>query len=162
MGKSLEFIKNRIESENVYGFEDTHFETLTEFNSMDMLEKLDVFKKSNGNLLCKFVDGRPDLKIHIIYDDNADFDYFTMDSCCCDGTLYFAYAMMENCIAKILRLETYNKEKKIPEDLSGYEITYTVGNFVLGTEYSEKFATKEKPWMLERFTAMLPIKFDIE
>ena len=32
---------------------------------------------------------------------------------------------------------------------------------MLAEEFGNEFATKEKPWMQSRFTAMLPIKFDV-
>ena len=32
---------------------------------------------------------------------------------------------------------------------------------MLYEEFGDEFATKEKPWMKSRFTAMLPIKFDV-
>lgn len=43
----------------------------------------------------------------------------------------------------------------------GLSIIYTVGDFVLTEEFGDEFTTKEKPWMQSRFTAMLPIKFDV-
>ena len=164
MGKSLEFIKNRIESENVYGFEDTGFESLTEYNSRDAFKSFYIFSddKTETKLIYKLGDDKADLEVDIVYNPDADFEYFTMECCRCDGTLLFIQELMEKCVEKIIRFKTYNKDKQLPADLSGHKITYTVGDFVVGTEYGEQFSTKEKPWMLERFTVMLPIKFDVE
>ena len=165
MEKSLEFVKNRIESGMAYGFENTHFESLTEHDSRDTFKSFHIFydDKSETKLICKLGnDDKPDLEINIIYSPDAEFEYFTMESCRCDGTLLFVQELMEKCVEKIIRLKTYNKDKQLPSDLSGHKITYTVGDFVVGTEYGEQFSTKEKPWMMERFTVMLPIKFDVE
>ena len=164
MGKSSEFIKNRIESEIAYGFDNTHFESLTEYNSKDVFKNFHIFTddKTETKLIYKLGDDKADLEMDIIYNPDADFEYFTMERCRCDGTLLFIQELMEKCVEKIIRLQTCNKEKQLPSDLSGHKITYTVGDFVVGTEHGEQFSTKEKPWMLERFTIMLPIKFDAE
>ena len=68
---------------------------------------------------------------------------------------------MGECIDKMIHLKTCNVNKEIPKDLIGYSIIYTVGDFVLAEEFGDEFATKEKPWMKSKFTAMLPIKFDV-
>ena len=84
-----------------------------------------------------------------------------MQRCNCDGTFVFFQDLMGECIDKIIHLKTCNVNKEIPKDLTGYSIIYTVGDFVLAEEFGDEFATKEKPWMQSRFTAMLPIKFDV-
>lgn len=165
MSKSLEFIKNRIKSDNVYGFENTHFESLTEHDSKDVFKNFNMFTDDQPESKLIYIlksDDKSYLAINIIHNPDADFEYFTMESCYCDGTLIFIQDLMKKCVEKIIRLQTCNKEKRIPSDLSGHKITYTVGDFVVGTEYGEQFATKEKPWMTEKFTVMLPIKFDVE
>lgn len=45
--------------------------------------------------------------------------------------------------------------------LQGWIGRNSEGNFVLAEEFGDQFATKEKPWMKSRFTAMLPIKFNV-
>ena len=84
-----------------------------------------------------------------------------MQRCNCDGTFVFFQDLMGECIDKMVHLKACNVNKEISKDLTGYSIIYTVGDFVLAEEFGDEFATKEKPWMKSRFTAMLPIKFDV-
>lgn len=105
--------------------------------------------------------GKPYFNVIIKYDPDADFEYFTMQRCNCDGTFVFFQDLMGECIDKMIHLKTCNVNKEIPKDLTGYSIIYTVGDFVLAEEFGDEFATKEKPWMKSKFTAMLPIKFDV-
>ena len=53
---------------------------------------------------------------------------------------------------------------EVPDDkdfFNSHHIKYTIGNIVCCTEYSEEFATKDKPYLTSRYTALLPIKFEI-
>ena len=68
---------------------------------------------------------------------------------------------MAECLNKMIHLKTCNVNKEIPKDLTGYSIVYTVGDYVLAEEFGKEFSTEDKPWMQYRFTAMLPIKFDV-
>ena len=70
---------------------------------------------------------------------------------------------MKICVENIINLKTYFKSVEIPKDLSEHTIIYTIGDFVLVSETDrEKFKTEDKPWLDCRFTAMLPIKFEIK
>ena len=152
---SLEFVKKRITD----GFTKMNlddFESLSEYNVLEILsEYLDkngeykVMLDNNFNIILKV-------------DSDATFDYFTMKSCRCDGTMMFYNQLMVDCLNNILSCGTHPNNVALPEDLSNKTFIYTIGNFVLGHEYDEnKFKTEEKPWMYSRFTAMLPIKFEI-
>ena len=152
---NLEFVKKRITD----GFTKMNlddFESLSEYNVLEILsEYLDkngeykVMLDNNFNIILKV-------------DSDATFDYFTMKSCRCDGTMMFYNQLMVDCLNNILSCGTYPNNVTLPEDLSNKTFIYTVGNFVLGHEYDEqKFKTEEKPWIYSRFTAMLPIKFEI-
>ena len=37
-----------------------------------------------------------------------------------------------------------------------------IGRPVIAIEHGEEFATEEKPWLLDRFSIMLPIAMDFE
>lgn len=100
------------------------------------------------------------LDIDLVFNDNAEFEYFTTMSCVHDGTLLFIQRLMEACVWKVCRADTYNKRLTKPKN--GDRIKYTIGNFVILNEYDKKFAPEDKPWMQERTIVLLPLKFEIE
>lgn len=97
--------------------------------------------------------------IEIVFDKNADFEYFTSDSCTHDGTYYFVMECMYNCAKNVVTGSTYSTSKKEPFD--GCKIKYTIGNFVVLNEFDDKFRTDEKPWLQERTTVLLPLKYEV-
>lgn len=162
MGKSLEFVKERIASGQCNGMENNKYESMIEQDIRELFTVVNYTK--NGTILVDvpYLKGdKPYFNVIIKHDPDADFEYFTMQRCNCDGTFVFFQDLMGECIDKMIHLKTCNVNKEIPKDLTGYSIIYTVGDFVLAEEFGDEFATKEKPWMHSRFTAMLPIKFDV-
>ena len=162
MGKSLEFVKERIASGQCNGMENNKYESMVEQDIRELFNVVNYTK--NGTILAdvSYLKGdKPYFNVIIKRDPSADFEYFTIQRCNCDGTFVFFQDLMNECINKMLNLKTCNVNKEIPKNLTGYSIVYTVGDFVLAEEFSDEFATKEKPWMESRFTAMLPIKFDV-
>ena len=168
--KSIEFVKKRIAygKANVPLQDNAHFYTtkfssyVNMFCSQELIEK---FELSNSiQLALPSKDLKDYVPIYITYDEDAYFEYFTMERCVCDGTLSFMTDLMKDCFNKVVGFQTCNVTK-IPSDFQEnpfkYEISYTVGNFVCCEEFGD-FGTEEKPWIQSRFTVMLPIKFDIE
>lgn len=104
------------------------------------------------------VDGVVDVcfDVSISFDSDADFDYFTSESCIHDGTLLFVREAMDKCVRKVCLAQSYYKPTGAPA--SGDSIQYTVGNFIVLTEYDGDFVPADKPWMRERSTVLLPIK----
>lgn len=104
------------------------------------------------------VDGETEVcfDVSISFDSNADFYYFTSESCIHDGTVYFIRETMDRCVRKVCLAQTYNKNIGEPEN--GDNIQYIVGNFVVLTEYDGDFVPADKPWMRERTTVLLPLK----
>ena len=92
----------------------------------------------------------------INFDSNADFDYFTSESCIHDGTFIFIRELIDRCVRKVCLAQSYYKPIGAPK--SGDNIQYVIGNFVIITEYDGDFVPKDKPWMRERTTVLLPIK----
>ena len=162
MGKSLEFVKERIASGQCNGMENNKYESMIEQDIRELFTVVNYTK--NGTILADvpYLKGdKPYFNVIIKHDPDADFEYFTMQRCNCDGKFVFFQDLMGECIDKMIHLKTCNVNKEIPKDLTGYSIIYTVGDFVLAEEFGKEFATEEKPWMQSRFTAMLPIKFDV-
>lgn len=174
---SIKFIKERIKSdevnisfgENVEFFERKFDQQLQFYSSSKLWE---LFKNNSirieyTNAVTTYENGdeyKGNLIAYIHYSEDADFEYFTCERCVCDGTLLFIDEQIINILNKLVCLKTINT-KKIPEQYNenpfAYDLHYTVGNFVIGTEYGD-FGTDEKPWMHSRFTTMLPIKFEIK
>lgn len=93
--------------------------------------------------------------VKILFDCDAEFDYFTSESIIHDGTLAFITEAMNRCAQRVCRCETYYKDS---QPASRDNIEYTVGNFVILNEYDGDFVQSDKPWMRERTTVLLPIK----
>lgn len=163
MGKSLEFVKERIKSGQCNGMESNKYESMIEYDTRELFKNT-YYSKENDSILANIPyhkDNKPYFNVIIKYNPDADFEYFTIQRCVCDGSFIFFQDVMRDCINKLIHLKTCNVNKNIPKDLTGYSIVYTIGDFVLAEEFSDGFATNEKPWMNSRFTAMLPIKFEV-
>lgn len=173
--KSIEFVKQRIKSgfANVPLHEETKFMEL-KFDDLLKLYTKEEFQKGFIDNKCQLkyenakavLDSKEvtgDVIVNILYDENADFEYFNMERCICDGTLTFIGELIEKVLLKVIQIQTVNNDK-IPEDFNrnpfNYDILYTVGNFVICDEYWD-FGTDDKPWLYSRFTVMLPIKFEV-
>ena len=161
MSKSIDFCKQRAQ-EN--GFKFLPNAKFTETNSYEVLKTMlnepdkDISKILNKGL--KIADN-----VKVIYDPEADFDYFTNFQCRNDGTLLFTLQAQQEVLLNVMNLKTHCTSK-VPDDFvenfEKYRVTYTIGNVVNVCEHSNEFGTKEKPWMTQRDTAMLPIKFEVE
>lgn len=97
---------------------------------------------------------------HLIYNPNADFEYFTSSESTHDGTLLFVDMTVNDCLNNILQLKTYNVKKGFPKNLNDAEFTFTIGDVVIINEYDPKFAPADKPWMQERTTVLIPLIYD--
>ena len=163
MGKSLEFVKERILSSQCNGMENNKYEFMIEQNTPYIFKEFQFFKGNDTSKTMKVgvKNSKTLFNIVIEYNPDADFEYFTMQRCNCDGSYIFFQDLMAECLNKMINLKTCNVNKTIPKDLDGYSIIYTVGDFVLAEEFGDEIATKRKPWMKSRLTAMLPIKFDV-
>lgn len=170
---SLNFVKDRIASGLCNGMENNQYESMQEVNLMDVLNYYKHNITFDDKNVCKRIilnattdaNLKGDIEIQVKYDPEAEFEYFTMETCICDGTLFFFYELMATVLNKVFEFNTYNKEK-IPNDYASnpfiYKLKYIIGNPVIAVEHNAKFATEDKPWMLDRFSVMLPIKMDFE
>ena len=152
MGKSIEYIKQRLPD--------------CKFNSMHEIDIYEIIKKDGSNKIYELNTKNGNLMSEVYYDDDADFNYYTMKSNINDGTLSFMYEAARDVVLSVLNCKTYNTKvlKEIPESESYFDsrhFRYTIGNVVCCSEYRDNISPKEKPWMKSRFTAFLPIKFEI-
>lgn len=166
MGKSLDFVKQRIATGECNGMENNKWERLDEVPFMDIYN-FDTKEKRTLPYTCEYMyivdNENKSFTITLNYDPEAEFQYFSTSQCICDSTLIFEIDNTVNIIAKIFKCETYYSPIA-PDDFEEYpwryDLVYTVGNFVNGMEINDEFAPKDKPWMRCRFTAMLPIKME--
>ena len=75
-----------------------------------------------------------------------------------DGTLLFVSNAISDCIKNVVRAQTYDSRKGPHKS----HVKYTLGNLVVLNEYNKDFASPDKPWMIERTTVLLPIKYENE
>lgn len=165
--KSLEFVKKRIASGVCNGMENNKYEHMNEIDFLAIVSKIqfnELVEVSENLWKTKLLfDNGKTTEISVKYNPNAQFDYFSTESCRCDGTLLFAIEMCKKIFNKILVGQSCyipKKPKDIEKNPYNYDVYFEVGNFVFAEEYGEQFTTKEKPWMKSRFTVMLPIKCD--
>lgn len=158
--RSLEYIITRIKSGETE-LTDFVYDSMFEVSPVNFLNEEDnegqvwVNRCDNGKIINE-----------VYYNVNADFNYFAMSRNVNDGTLLFMQTAIEHVLNKVMLTATYNKEimSKVPNNkkfIDSHHLKYTIGNIVCCTEYSEEFATKEKPYLTSRYTALLPIKFEI-
>ena len=169
MNKSLNFVKQRIMSGNCAGMEIKNYSNMFEVNTRELCRNFkDVFK--DDDITFRHVEyDADDKKIHfcvdIKYDPDYDFEDFITQRCISDGTYFFFLELSANCLNKIMTLKVLNNNQ-VPHDVSavwlnGKNLIYTIGNFVWAEEIGQEFSTNEKPWMMDRMSAILPIKLDI-
>lgn len=163
MGNSLDYIKYRvleqkntnldIAFDNVFEISPKKFLKLDDNNQVSIVLK--VLENTSAN-------PKGDITVKVTYNPNADFSYFTTSSSIHDGTLLFVYGNIENCLEKILTLQTYDERIGLPEDVTNYNYFYTIGDIVVVDEFDDRFAPAEKRWMRQRTTVMVPIVFHYE
>lgn len=157
MSKSFDFCKATAQNTYCSSYADRSWD-----NAVEDYETETIFDKYLHGARSFFFEGKVDdeteicFNVSISFDCNADFDYFTSESCVHDGTLYFIRETIDKCVRKVCLAQTYNKNIRAPE--SGDSIQYIVGNFVVLTEYDGDFVPADKPWMRERTTVLLPLK----
>ena len=170
MGSSLDWCKERVrekEFTNLDVLDNANWSEIKLENSIVRHKKYlqALFEGDKFSIYLELEDGEKVKAGELIYDPEAEFDYFATERCRCDGTLLFAVEQQEKLIYKIISLQTVCAPK-VPqidsiEQMRNYYFKYTIGDFVFIDEYSELFATEEKPWMRGRFTTLLPIKFEV-
>lgn len=171
MSNSLNFCRIRASDPDVSIYSDRDWNLAYEFGRTDEIffELMDGMKYEFvpiGNIQWNkyFVSGRENgdefgITVNLIYaPNNIDFDFFISESFLSDGTFSFKLDAIRKLANGIIFAERYNKEVGKPEN--GDELTYTFGNFVVLNELDDyKFRTKERPWLKERTTILLPVKY---
>ena len=100
------------------------------------------------------------IKIAVKYDNFNKFkhsspDYIFHISCLTDGSLAFERFTVLDCIRSIVGSMPKNLEYQV----SNFSyIEYIIGNAFM-THECGNFGTKEKPWLQERITCYIPVKF---
>ncbi len=163
-GKSLEFVKKRMDEGHVQKI------SLDEANESNFLDELKIFNKDVYSFFKEtkieliFKQNENERKHTVTYNPGVDFDYVATEYCVCDGTMIFIQMAINKILNRLFTGQTYNNETDYDDNnYWGYNVKYTVGDFVINHEYSEKdFATEEQPWLQSRYTVFLPIQFSFE
>lgn len=158
MGKSLEFCKARASDPSVSTFADRNWNNAEEVNSKGFFDEYCLGGIREYELNLELTDGSKILlTIDLEFNEDADYDYFTSSCRAYDGTLIPVKDAMMECVTQVIGGSSYNKDVGKPQP--GDKIKYIIGNFVVLNEFDETaFATKEKPWLCERTTVLLPLK----
>lgn len=153
MSKSYDFCKALCQDKERCKFYDRKWDDVSEYSFIDIF-------KNEFPLHCILKSDNVKIFVDVIYDSSADFQYFTSYAAYTDGTTVFELEAMQEIFSRLVQCGTYFNKADAPHN--GAHITYTVGNFVVIREYGKEFSPPDKPWMSERLTVMLPIKYDIE
>ena len=159
MGKSLEYIKNRIEEGNCNDM------SMEEFQDMCEIPFKSYFSEGCGDYIIIAIKKDSDEVLSdLTYEPDAEFNYFITETCVCDGTLMFMNKLMTRILQKIGQLKTCYAPAVVEitsDNVNDYILHYHVGDFVANS-YIVEPPYKDKLWMCDRFTVMLPVKFTIE
>lgn len=157
-GKVIRLYKKRIREGNCYNMH------LGDFLNMSEIPFKSCFTKDcEDYIVLATRKGSNEAFADLIYKPDADFNYFITESCVCDGTYVFLCELITRIMQKIKQLETYYAPAidRITEDnLNDFALHYYVGDFVINSHIIE--SPNEKPWLCDRFYAMLPVKFTVE
>lgn len=136
MGKSLDYVKQHKK--------DICFDDSIEISPLNFLRLEDnqhQFSWDNGSFT-------------LIYDPEAEFEYSISNSSRHDGSLIFAQENINASLSDILLGKAF---KDVPENKTNCDYYLTMGDIVVINESDIRFATKEKPWMVERTTVVIPL-----
>ena len=155
MGKSLDFCKRLASDLERSTYCDRDFNFAKEYdNTLDVFEYV-LNRKSLSNLTAEW---NNTIHYSIEYDSEADFDYFVSETDMTDGTLVYKMNVEGAVIERVAKCLTYFIPKGAPS--SGDNVKYTVGSLVVIDEW-RNVGTHDKPWMKNRITVMLPVKYDV-
>lgn len=160
MSKSLKYIKRRIEDGDCKNMPPEEFANMSVTSLTWFWNQISV----GETIVLATTKDKSKVIADLTYNPDADFNYFTTESCTCDGTLLFMADLMREILEKIRALNTCYAPafKDInEEDLCNYKFHYEVGDFVINSHIIEP-PNEDKPWLCDRFTVMLPIKFTVE
>lgn len=164
MSKTMEFWRRYIEEHPETGYKDIDSKCIDEMDSKSIFLNclvrhgydIEVLDHADIKLELK---GQHATHISVVFDMDADFQYFVISRSTHDGTLSFTISRIVWVISQILNGTTYYEPCGKP--LEGSHITYTIGNFIVITETGD-FGTNEKPWLHQRDTILLPVKYEVE
>ena len=167
MKTSKQYVQDRIKNnDHVYGFDyeklqwasDSINNTISEYMSKRMCE---IKRQKIDTIVSPIV---------ITSYKEDDFDYFIIDTCICDGTLFFAYNLVDKILQKVFGLNTafvpkvdefFKKNNCNSIDLKKYKIHYQLGEPVFAIQ-NVKSPDPTKPYMQDKFYVFVPAKFDIK
>lgn len=163
MSKSLEFCKRIVSNKDRSFFADRDWTNAIEIDSEKIFTN--VLKDCRNWLIRRELeDGtKIDITIYLTINPEAEFDYFTSSSSVHDGTLVFKLELINDYICNVICGKTYNKNMGEPK--SNNTVHYIVGNLVVLNEYDmdhNKICSKDKPFLCERTTVLLPIRMSLE
>lgn len=157
MSKSLDFCQTVAGDISRSSYGDRDWESATElFETEAIFDNLILHGARHFNI--EGISGREKVNVKLLFNCDAEFDYFTSESIIHDGTFAHIIEAMRRCVQKVCYCQTHYKGR---EPVSRDNIEYTVGNFVILNEYDGDFVPPDKQWMRERTTVLLPIKYRV-
>lgn len=99
-----------------------------------------------------------EISVELKFNERANFDYFVSKTSVHDGTFLFVEEAICQAVKRIITADTYMKPKGEPKN--GDKIVYEIGKIVIANEDSERFSTKNKPFMTCRTSVLIPVKYE--
>lgn len=170
MSKGFEWCIERASDPALSGLSDRDWSKAVEVNSerfFDCIEEKfisDIGVRRDDGVLHVVrdafgIDGKK-WTVHLRFDPDADFSYFTSECSVNDGTILFANELFDRNAFKVITMSTYDKVLETALRI-GRDVYWTIGNFVCLLETGERFAPTDKPWVKTRMTVLLPLRMDV-
>ena len=162
--KSLDFCKQILTNPKRSNFTDRNWDKCKVVPSINIFDR---YLKGHRNLLLKGTNDngiKTEVAIRLEFNSDTDFEYFTSSTSIHDGTLLFIEENFKECVYKLCQGQSYYLPTNKPPK-NRCRIVYTIGDFIMLNEYDEDgtlFVPKEKPYLRERTTILLPLKTRVE
>ena len=151
VSKSLDFVKQRYGKANWANSIEINAENIFNGVLREVIPDADCEK----NVLRVEINDKH-YDVHFRFDNDADFDYYTIEQSVNDSTMAFAVELFKKIVAKVISLQTCYK----PYEHGDFEeIYWTIGNFVY---LGEKCEPQRKPWLNYSMTVLLPLKMEVK
>ena len=124
------------------------------FNAPIIGEPLDFSAKTLGGKNVRF---------EYVIDIDAEmnnYDCYVSEFIIHDGTLIFENEAICNAINKIVFLESFYSNLRVPNN--GDRLHATVGNIIMLNTFDGDWIPEDKPWCIERTAVFIPVKLEYE
>lgn len=169
MSKSFDWAIARARSQHAPMLNDRKWEDAKELDAKYMFNSTFAQQFNIAEVVCEDIEDahfriisgdNKEFFVHIKLDPNSNYKYFTSETQLNDGTLSFCCDAIRSLATKVVCLGTADNDL-IKDGINFTNVNWTVGNFVVLNEFVPELAPKEKPYLQNRLTVLLPLRMDV-